>query len=112
MLSPYAARFSGYQGYHAFPHTVMGVGIKGPVPADCGARLEQLGRSVSRLAPADRGESAPRREGAPAALSASIVPRASDEQIADYYTADFTIDLDATASPLRERATPIHAVAA
>ena len=32
-LSPYAARVSGYQGYHAFPHTVMGVGLKAPVTA-------------------------------------------------------------------------------
>ena len=32
MLEPYAARLSGFQGYHAFPHTVMGVGMKGPVP--------------------------------------------------------------------------------
>ncbi len=41
-LSPYAARVSGFQGYHAFPHTVMGVGLKAPVTADGVAKLEQL----------------------------------------------------------------------
>ena len=35
MLEPYAARLSGFQGYHAFPHTVMGVGDQGP---DSGGR--------------------------------------------------------------------------
>ncbi len=32
MLQPYGARLSGYQGYRAFPHTVMGLGIKDPIP--------------------------------------------------------------------------------
>ncbi len=42
LLSPYAARLSGYQGYHAFPHSVMGVGVKAPCPATAAARLETL----------------------------------------------------------------------
>ena len=32
MLAPYYARLSGFQGYHKFPHTVMGVAAKGPAP--------------------------------------------------------------------------------
>ena len=42
MLEPYAARVSGYQGYQAFPHTVMGVGIKSPIAKDCAARASKL----------------------------------------------------------------------
>ena len=34
------ARVSGYQGYHAFPHTVMGLGIKAPIPRIAPRRLE------------------------------------------------------------------------
>ena len=40
MLEPYAARLSGFQGYHAFPHTVMGVAHQGP---------GSLGRRPQRL---------------------------------------------------------------
>ena len=32
MLAPYAARLTGYQGYHAFPHSVMAPGRQGPRP--------------------------------------------------------------------------------
>ena len=42
MLEPYGARVSGFQGYHAFPHTVMGLGIKAPIPRDCAARVANL----------------------------------------------------------------------
>ena len=42
LLSPYAARIAGYQGHHAFPHTVMGVGFKAPAAADGAARAERL----------------------------------------------------------------------
>ncbi len=42
MLEPYAARVSGYQGYGAFPHTVMGLGLKAPAPGDFGVRADRL----------------------------------------------------------------------
>ncbi len=55
-LSPYAARVSGYQGYHAFPHTVMGVGLK----AAGARRIAWRGwkSSFVRIKPGSRG---PRR---------------------------------------------------
>ena len=34
MLAPYAARLTGYQGYHKFPHSVMGLGVKAPAPGE------------------------------------------------------------------------------
>ena len=55
MLEPYAARLSGFQGYHKFPHSVMGLGVKAPAPADFAARL---GRLVAALPTA--GSSRPR----------------------------------------------------
>ena len=54
-LSPYAARVSGFQGYHAFPHTVMGVGLKAPVTVD-GVQAGAAGRAAI-----NRGSSRPRR---------------------------------------------------
>lgn len=42
MLSPYAARISGYQGYHKFPHSVMGLGFKAPAPPDFTAKANAL----------------------------------------------------------------------
>src|SRR3954447_8735155 len=44
-LEPYAARLSGYQGYHRFPHSVMGLGIKAPAPADFVTRADTLIRA-------------------------------------------------------------------
>ncbi len=45
LMAPYEARLTGSQGYHRFPHTVLGVGIKAPAPADVVRRLEWLSRS-------------------------------------------------------------------
>src|SRR4029077_8187102 len=45
MLAPYAARLTGYQGYHKFPHSVMGLGVKAPAPADFVARVDALVRA-------------------------------------------------------------------
>ena len=93
-LSPYAARVSGYQGYHAFPHTVMGVGLKAPVAFDCIARLERLVKRLSELARADRSE--PCLSARRLRRRASMIYRSKGErrQIAGYYEADFTIDFE------------------
>jgi SAM-dependent methyltransferase len=109
-LSTYAARLSGFQGYDAFPHTVMGVGLKAPVTVDCAARLESLIESYRtwlRRAESSLpiGEKLRRR--------ASMIYRSKGErhQIADYYAANFTIDLDS--APLtRERASVPRSMAA
>ncbi len=88
------ARLSGYQGYHAFPHTVMGLGVKAPVMVDAAAKLEKvaaayktwLEEAAARLPLAEKL----RRR-------ASMIYRSKGErhQLAGYYDANFTIDLDA-----------------
>lgn len=45
MLEPYGARLSGFQGYHKFPHSVMGLAFKGPAPVDF---QERAGRFVRK----------------------------------------------------------------
>jgi SAM-dependent methyltransferase len=111
-LSPYAARVSGYQGYHAFPHTVMGIGLKAPVTLDCVTRLEKIVAAyrtwLARMeASLPLGEKLRRR--------VSMVYRSKGErrQIAGYYEADLTIDLDpGVVAATRERGPSMHAVAA
>jgi SAM-dependent methyltransferase len=111
-LAPYAARVSGYQGYHAFPHTVMGVGLKGPVAADGAARLESLVKAYQTWLERARaslplGEKFRRR--------ASMIYRSKGErhQLAGYYDASLTIDLEAGAAPSRrEREAAPHTRAA
>ncbi len=101
---------SGYQGYHAFPHTVMGLGIKAPVAADCAASLDDLVRRYDDWC-----------RGAESGLSlveklrrlASQFYRSKGErrQVADYYAAALQIDLGATSAPNWERESPIHTAA-
>ena len=111
-LSPYAARVSGYQGYHAFPHTVMGVGLKAPVTLDCVARLEKLVEAYQTWL--ERTEaSLPLSE--KLRRRASMIYRSKGErrQIAGYYEADLTIDLDpGVVAATDERGPALHAVAA
>ena len=47
LLEPYGARLSGFQGYHAFPHTVMGVAIKAPIPFDATQGSRKSPRAIS-----------------------------------------------------------------
>jgi len=111
LLSPFAARLSGYQGYHAFPHTVMGLGVKAPIPASCAARLERLVRAYHDWL---RRTETNLPIGVKLRRTLSQLYRSKGErrQIADYYAADFTIDVDAGTSSSRGRPTPIHAAAA
>jgi len=109
LLSPYSARVSGHQGHHAFPHTVMGVGFKAPIPTDCSARVEQLVKAYHAWL-AQTQASLP--VGAKFRRRVSQLYRSKGErrQIADYYSADFTIDLDEV-PPARQRNSPIHTMA-
>jgi SAM-dependent methyltransferase len=92
-LSRYAARVSGYQGHSAFPHTVMGVGIKDPNPVDAQGRLGRLveayqawlRRAQVRLPIAEKF----RRR-----VSQLYRSKGERRQIADYFVADFTIEVD------------------
>lgn len=110
MLAPYAARVSGYQGYHAFPHTVMGVGIKAPA-RDAAARLESLVRAYHAWL--DQTErSLPIEQRMRRRLSQIYRSKGERRQIADYYKADFHIDFDESLRDRRTIASPIHAAAA
>jgi SAM-dependent methyltransferase len=93
MLSPYAARLTGYQGYNAFPHSIMGIAIKYPAPIEIAKRLETLtagydawlAEAKSALSPAARL----RRT-----FSSIYRSKGERRQIRDYYSAGWTVDLD------------------
>lgn len=111
-LAPYAARVSGYQGYHAFPHTVMGVGLKAPIAPDCVARLDAL---VAAYQSWLKRSQASLPLGHKIRRRVSMIYRSKGErhQIAGYYQAKFTIDTEPVAVPPgRERVSAFHAVAA
>jgi SAM-dependent methyltransferase len=110
MLEPFAARISGFQGYHAFPHTVMGVAIKDQAPADIGSRLETLAQSYRGWL---RKTAADQPVGARLRRRFSQIYRSKGErhQIADYFSADFAIDVDHESSNGRARTRTTTAIA-
>jgi SAM-dependent methyltransferase len=92
MLQPYGARITGYQGYHKFPHSVMGLATKAPAPAD-------FGRKADRLVAAYRGwlqeyeARLPVREKMRRGFSQLYRSRGERYQVAAYYRADFVLDV-------------------
>lgn len=91
MLGNYAARLSGFQGHHKFPHSVMGLGIKGRAPADFSVRAATL---VSRYnAWLGREEAAlPAARKLRRGFAKLYRSKGEKYQIADYYKASFEID--------------------
>lgn len=94
MMTPYAARVTGYQGYHRFPHSVMGFGFKPPAPFDFDARAatfirrytDWLGREESGLPTVQK-----LRRG----VAQLYRSKGERYQAADYYKAGFEVDADA-----------------
>jgi SAM-dependent methyltransferase len=102
MLEPYEARISGYQGYHKFPHSVMGLGVKSPAPADFRDRADAL--VAGYRAWLDQTEAAlPLSEKVRRGFSRLYRSRGERYQVSSYYRADFTLDYDREAgrAPLR-----------
>ncbi len=110
MLEPYGGRISGYQGYRAFPHTVMGVGIKSPIPADFPTRASELALAYTEWA--HRTEAA-LPVGDKLRRLASRLYRSKGErrQVADYYAAEFHVDVRATSRHGSDREAPIPSAA-
>ena len=93
LMAPYAARVAGWQGHRSFPHSVMAVGVKSPAPQDVSLRA---GRLVAAYQDWLRRTKSGLPVGVKLRRALSRIYRSKGErfQIADYYAADFTIDLD------------------
>jgi SAM-dependent methyltransferase len=91
LLATYEARMSGYQGHAAFPHTVMGLGVKAPAPPDCHQRLETLAKTYQawlQRSEASLPVGARLRRG----LARLYRSKGERYQIADYYLAGFEVE--------------------
>lgn len=110
LLEPYAARLSGYQGYHAFPHTVMGVGIKAPIPLDARERLEKVAAAYGRWL-AQTKAALPIGEKVTRYVSQLYRSKGERRQVAGHYSADFAIDVEKAADGARQAGSLVPAMA-
>src|SRR3954470_15987407 len=92
MMTPYAGRLTGYQGYHKFPHSVMAVGVKAPAPPRFARQADALStayRAWLRRAEESLPLTAKVRRG----LARVYRSRGERHQVSAYYSADFTLDV-------------------
>lgn len=92
MLSPYEARLSGYQGYHKFPHSVMGLGFKAPAPHDFAPRASSLTDSY-RSWLRDTEARLPIGEKLRRGWTQLYRSKGERYHVSAYYSADFTVDV-------------------
>jgi len=93
MMSGYAARVTGFQGYHKFPHSVMGLGFKGHAPADFEARSEALvGGYAAWLNREEAG--LPASQKLRRGFAQLYRSKGERYQVSDYYRAEFTVDVE------------------
>jgi SAM-dependent methyltransferase len=111
LLEPYAARLSGYQGYHAFPHTVMGVAIKAPIPHDARERLERVAAAY-RYWLDETKAALPISERMRTRFSQFYRSKGERRQVSSYYAAEFVIDVEPAAQGARQPGSPIPALSA
>jgi len=97
-LTPYAAKLVGHQGHAAFPHTVMALAVKGPAPADFAVKAGKLAESYRKCL-RDAEAALPMGQKMRRGLSQVYRSRGERRQMADYYKADFTLDVEGS-SPL------------
>ena len=91
MLAVYQGRVTGFQGHHKFPHSVMGLGFKGPAPADFRKRAETfIGRYNRWLEREEAG--LPASQKLKRRLAALYRSKGERYQINDYYKAELTIE--------------------
>jgi SAM-dependent methyltransferase len=94
LMEPYAARLTGFQGYHKFPHSVMGVGFKSPAPADFAALTSALTGGYHDWLRREEAE-LPASEKFRRGFARLYRSRGERYQLEHYYHAEFTVDLEA-----------------
>jgi SAM-dependent methyltransferase len=93
LMAPYAARVVGSQGHGSFPHSVMAVGIKAPAASDVSAWARQfVARYKQWLGQTEA--SLPMTTKLRRTLSQVYRSKGERRQIAGYYAAEFTIDVE------------------
>ena len=92
MLSPYVARLSGYQCYHKFPHSLMGLGFKAVAPSDLIAKANGLA-DLYRVWLHETESALPMGQKLRRRWSQVYRSKGERYHTSAYYTADFTIDV-------------------
>lgn len=92
MLTPYAARLSGYQGYHKFPHSVMGLGFKAVAPHDFAAKANGL-IDLYRVWLHETESALPIGEKLRRRWAQVYRSKGERYHTSAYYSADFTVDV-------------------
>ena len=98
MLTPYGARLTGYQGYHKFPHSVMAIAVKGPVPEGWVAKADKLALDY-RAWLRETEASIPLAQKVRRGISQVYRSKGERQHLSAYYSAEFTLDV-ASANPL------------
>jgi len=93
LMTPYAGRVVGFQGHPSFPHSVMALGIKGPLPPCCDQRAQRLVAQYHGWLRATEA-SLPLAQKLRRGIAQIYRSRGERRQIANYYRAEFTIELD------------------
>jgi SAM-dependent methyltransferase len=91
MLGSYEARITGFQGYHKFPHSVMGMAFKAPAPAGFMRRAAAFVQAYKSWLRHEES-SLPTRRKILRTFSQIYRSRGERYQTAAYYQADFHID--------------------
>jgi SAM-dependent methyltransferase len=92
MLTPYAGRVVGDQGHEPFPHTVMAMAMKAPLPADFAARADRLKLTYHTWLRQTEAAT-PFARKVRKSLAQLYRSKGERRQIADYHTARFVVDI-------------------
>ncbi len=108
LMEPYEARLTGFQGFAKFPHTVLGLGVKSPAPADVEAKLAGIKHAFERWA-RDEERALPMAERARRFVGGLYRSKGERNRIACYFHAELDIDRSipaAVTTPPRPRVEP------
>ena len=92
MLGTYGGRLTGSQGYHKFPHSVMGLGIKGPAPAGFAAKADALVLAYRDWL-RETEAALPIAEKVRRGIARVYRSKGERYHVSAYYSADFSIDV-------------------
>jgi len=104
LLAPLAATVVGSQGVESFPHTVLAVGCKAPVPVNFAARAERfIARFQARLREAKAAE--PRGRRFKRRVVSLVRSKGERRHVREYYDARFVVSQSRTSPDVLLRAT-------
>jgi SAM-dependent methyltransferase len=92
LLAPLAASIVGSQGLEAHPHTVLGVGCKGPLPADFPRQAQRFVDEFAAWAKNSRA-AAPVKRRVKQFLRGLLVGKGQRRRQREFYSARFAIEL-------------------